>query len=225
MARITATTLRLVWSTHQHDVQIAIAANIFVAAGVLLLFVINLIFTQRIIRATHPHIGWTKWSSLGLKLYVGTIIIMLIALITATVQSFYTLNPRTRRIDKEIQLVGSTYFAVAAFLPIPLLLTSMLLPKRTRVEKFGEGRFRTKIYTVLFTSVLLSFGAAFRAGVAYVPRPLAHPAWYHSKAVFYCINFLIEIIVVATFAIMRIDKRFHVPNGAKGPGDFTVKPK
>ena len=82
---------------------------------------------------------------------------------------------------------------------------------------------RTKVYVLIFTSTLLTFGAAFRAGTNYFPRPIAHPAWYHSKPVFYCINFLIEIIVVALFAVIRVDKRFHVPDGSKGPGHYSAK--
>merc|ERR1712093_697827 len=44
MARITTCTMRLVFASYARNVHIAIAAQIFVAAGVLLLFIINLIF-------------------------------------------------------------------------------------------------------------------------------------------------------------------------------------
>lgn len=222
MARITASVLRIVWSTRPQSISIAIAANVFMSAGVLLLFIINLIFVQRVMRATHPEWAWTKWFSLLFKVYYASIVVMLIALIVGTVQSFYTLNPHTRWIDRTIQLVGGTYFTVASFLPIPLLAINYILPRQTRVEKFGEGRFRTKIFILIISTLLLTFGAAFRAGVSYVPRPVQHPAWYHSKAVFYCINFTIEIIVVALYALMRVDKRFIIPNGAKGPGSYTA---
>ncbi|TVY93926.1 hypothetical protein LAWI1_G000716, partial [Lachnellula willkommii] len=221
MARITTCTMRLVWSTHPHDLSVAIAAQIFVAAGVILLFVINLIFTQRVLRACHPHWAWTKWFSLAFKLYYASIVIMLIALITCTVQSFYTLSHNTRRIDRDVQLVGSTYFAVAAFMPLPLLLLVGILPKQSRVEKFGQGRFRTKVYVLVFSSTLLTLGAAFRCGIAYVPKPVAHPAWYHSKACFYIFNFTIELAIVALYAIIRVDKRFHVPNGSHKAGDYS----
>lgn len=216
MARISASVLRIVWATRPKNVKIAIAANIFMAAGVLLLFIINLIFTQRIMRATHPDWAWSKWFSLLFKGYYATIVLLLVMIITSTVQSFYTLNPHTRSIDRVFQLVGSTYFAVASFLPIPLLAINAILPQPHPLEKFGEGRHRVKIAVILFSSLMLTFGAAFRAGVAYVPRPVSQPAWYHSKAVFYCINFTIEIIVVILFAVVRIDKLFIVPNGAKG---------
>lgn len=223
MARTVTCTMRLVWSTHIKSVPIAIAAQVFVSAGVILLFVINLIFAQRIVRASHPNWGWANWFSVAFKIYYTSIVVMLIALITSMVQSFYTLSHNTRRIDRDVQLVGSTYFAVAAFMPIPLVMLRVVLPKKVEhVDKFGEGRFRTKIRVLLFSSLILTLGAAFRAGIAYVPRPRADPAWYHSKACFYILNFTIEVIVVALYAAIRVDKRFHIPDGVHGPGAYAA---
>jgi hypothetical protein len=221
MARTVTCTMRLVWSTHLHNVSVAIAAQIFVQAGVLLLFIINLIFAQRILRASHPHWAWTKWVSWAFKIYYASIVALLVALITCTVQSFYTLDMNIRRIDRDVQLVGTTYFAVAAFLPIPLVFLRVILPKKVEhVDKFGEGRFRTKIRVLLFSTFMLTLGAAFRAGTSYLPRPQSNPAWYHSKACFYIFNFTIEIIVVYLYAYIRVDKRFIIPNGAHGPGSY-----
>jgi Protein of unknown function (DUF3112) len=220
MARITTMMMRLVWTSYQHNLKIVIAAQVFVSGGVLLLFIINLIFAQRIVRASHPHWAWAKWFSIAFYLYYVSIFLMLTALITCTVQSFYTLNHNIRRIDRDVQLVGGTYFAVAAFLPIPLLSLRVIIPNKPPIEKFGQGRFRNKIFILLFSSVLLTLGAAFRAGISYVPRPFTHPAWYHSKECFYIFNFTIEIIVVALYAIIRVDRRFHIPDGSHGPGDY-----
>ncbi|KAH7417935.1 hypothetical protein BKA64DRAFT_653189 [Cadophora sp. MPI-SDFR-AT-0126] len=225
MARITTCTMRLVFASYPRNVSIAIAAQIFVAAGVLLLFIINLIFTQRVIRATHPHWGWSKPFSVIFIVFCVSVVLMLIALIFCTVQSFYTLDTNIRRIDRDVQLVGGTYFAVAAFLPILLLALNFLIPRRRappapRVEKFGTGKFKTKIYILVITSAILTFGAASRAGIAYVPRPKENPAWYHDKAWFYAVNFSVEIIVVAIYAAVRVDRRFHIPDGSCGPGDY-----
>ena len=226
MARIVTCSLRLAWSTHLTNISLAIAAQIFVSAGVLLLFVVNLIFAQRILRASHPGWAWATWLSVTFNLYYASIVLMLAALITCTVQSFYTLSHNTRRIDRDVQLVGATYFTVAAFLPVPLVLLRVVLPKKSEhVEKFGEGRFRTKIWILLFSSLILTLGAAFRVGIAYAPRPVTDPAWYHSKACFYIFNFTVEIIVVALYAIVRVDKRFHVPNGSHAPGDYSAGQK
>lgn len=221
MARITACTMRLVWASHPTNVRIAIAANVFVAAGVLIAFIVNLIFAQRILRSLHSRWAWARWLSLAFKLYYASIIVMLIALITCTVQSFYTLSTNTRRIDRDVQLVGSTYFTVSAFLPIIILAVALIAPKKSSVDPFGEGRLRTKVIMLLFSSIILTLGAAFRTGTAFVPSPLSNPAWYTSKACFYIFNFTIDFIIIALYAAIRVDKLFHIPNGSSGPGHYS----
>jgi len=222
MARIVTTTMRLVWASYPRNVRVAIAAQVFVAAGVVLLFIINLIFAQRVLRASHPHFAWTKWFSWAFKIYYISIILGIGAVITVTIQSFYTLDRHILAQDNDVRLAISTFFAVTAFLPIPLILLRVILPRRvTHVQKFGGGRFRTKYGIIIFTSLILTLGAAFRAGTAYVPAPRDDPAWYDSKACFYCFNFVIEIIVVYLYAIMRVDKRFHIPDKAHKQEDYT----
>ncbi|KAI9724030.1 MAG: hypothetical protein M1812_000748 [Candelaria pacifica] len=222
MSRLAACTLRIVWSTQQQNVPLAIAASVFVSAGVVLLFIINIIFTQRILRATHPHFGWHRALSLAFKIYYASVVLSLIMLITCTVQSFYTLNHNTRRIDRDVQLYGATYFSVTAFFPIPALILGYAFPRTTRTEKFGQGRFRSKIIVLLIGATLLTLGSAFRAGTAYkTPRQRNNPAWYHSKACFYLFDFTIEITVIYLYAAVRVDRRFHVPNGSHGPGDYS----
>ncbi|KAI9828074.1 MAG: hypothetical protein M1832_003601 [Thelocarpon impressellum] len=224
MARTVTCVLRIAWATRPTKVPLAIAAMIFVSAGVVLLFIINLIFTQRVLRATHPHFGWHRLLSGGFVVYYVSIVLALIMLIVCTVQSFYTLNANTRRIDRNVQLFGATYFAVCAFLPIPMVVFGLIVPRKTRVEKFGVGRFRSKIAILLFASAVLTLGSAFRAGTNFLtPRPRNGPAWYHSKACFYVFNFTVEIIVVYLYAILRVDMRFWVPNGSKGPGAYSTK--
>lgn len=222
MARITTCVMRIVWSTRPRNVRIAIAAQVFVYAGVVLLFVVNLIFTQRIIRALHPRFGWNPaFSRFFIALYV-LIVLTLVMLITTVIQTFYTQNQNTKRIDRNINLYAQTYYCIVAFLPIPLNIISFLIPRRTRVEKFGSGRFRTKIGLLVLASMLLTLGATFRTGTAYkTPRPRDSPAWYHSKACFYLFNLTIEYVVVLLYVILRVDMRFHVPNGATGPGHYS----
>jgi len=221
MARIMALSLRLAWSIHPTNISLAIAAQLFVALGVILLFIINLVFAQRLIRASHPRLGWATAFSWAFKLYFASIIGVIIILITCSIQSFFTLDRHILGIDRRATLFGATYFAVAAFLPIPLIILRIAIPIRNGTEKFGQGRFRTKIAILVFASGILTLGAAFRAGIAYVPRPADSPAWYHSKACFYIFNFTIEWIVVALYAIIRVDKRFIVPNKAHGPGSYS----
>ncbi|KAK8211976.1 hypothetical protein IWZ01DRAFT_569381 [Phyllosticta capitalensis] len=223
MCRVLTCILRIAWAKQPKNIKLGIAAQIFVAAGVLLIFIINLLFTQRLIRARHPKLGWSKPFSALFKVNYFIIICSLIMVITVTVQSFYTQNKNTHRIDRDIQLYTATYFAFVSFLPIPVTILGLLAPRKTRLEKFGSGRFRTKVTLLLLASFLLCLGACYRCGTAWktpvsVRQPL--PA-YFSKACFYIFNFTVEIIVVFLYIILRIDLRFYIPDGASGPGSYA----
>lgn len=223
MTRITTCTIRIASIALPSNIRLALAAQIFVAAGIVLVFLINLIWSQRILRA-HHHFGWHRsihWAFIAL--YV-LIVLTLAVVITAVVQSYYTLNPHTRSIDRALQLYGGTLFAVISFLPIVIIGTAVILSHVSKrdVEKFGHGRHRTRIVTLLIGATLCCLGAAFRAGTSWMsPVPLAgtEPAYYH-RGWFYVMNFGIEILVVYFYAVMRVDLRFWVPNGAKGPGSY-----
>ncbi|RFU27079.1 hypothetical protein B7463_g9247, partial [Scytalidium lignicola] len=178
MARITTCIMRIVWATRLSNARIAIAAQIFVFAGVILIFIINIVLALRLLRALHPDIGWKRMISLLFYVYIFSIILVLAALITCTVQSFYTLSHNTRRIDHDVQLFGATYYAVAAFLPTPIVLISWLTHHRSKADHFGSGSVNGKIMLLLFTSTLLTLGAAFRAGTNFYSRPANHPAWH-----------------------------------------------
>jgi hypothetical protein len=121
MARIVTCTMRIAAICKPHNTSLSIAASVFVAASVLLIFIINLLFAQRLIRAAHPNFGWNRIFSLSLKLLYILIVLTISMVITCTVQSFYTLRPRTRRIDRDFQLYGSIFFAIVSFLPIPMV--------------------------------------------------------------------------------------------------------
>ncbi|KIW21387.1 hypothetical protein PV08_01967 [Exophiala spinifera] len=226
MARNITMIMRIVWACYPTDVQIAIAASIFAYAGVLVLFLVNVIFAQRILRAAHPHFGWHKTlSNVFIVLYV-LIGVMLAMVISAIVQSFYTLSPNIHRIDRDLQITASTYLLFISFLPIPMVVCGLIVPRKTRLEKFGTGRWRTKVAILLASSMLLCLGASFRSATTYKnPRPRDDPAWYDAKWCFYFFNFTVEIIVIFLYLILRVDRRFHVPDGSKGPGDYVAEDK
>ncbi|KAF4979351.1 hypothetical protein FZEAL_4427 [Fusarium zealandicum] len=225
MARIVANVLRIVWASNQSNPRIAIAAQVFANAGVILLFVVNLIFAQRILRAYHPHIGWSKPVTMLFRFFIFSIVAMLIMLIVAVVYNFYTLDPHIKQQLRDIQLTAITYLAILAFIPLPTVAFCLLLPRKAPMDKFGQGRMRTKVRLLVFTSAILTLGAAFRAGISYKIRPANDPAWYHHKACFYCFNYVIEIIVLYLYALSRFDRRFHIPNGSSGPGAYSSSDK
>ncbi|EFQ96972.1 hypothetical protein MGYG_00016 [Nannizzia gypsea CBS 118893] len=222
MARIVANILRIVWAANPMDIDIAIAAQVFVAAGVLILFVLNLIFAQRMLRASHPAVGWSRPVSYAFKILYILIGLTLVMVITATVQSFFTPDPHTRQIDRDLQLFGGSLLTFVAFLPIPILACIYLAPGRQPPEQFGSGSWSAKVIIVATAAFLLTLGAGFRIGVsASPPRAPTNPAWFHHKACFYVFNFVLEAMVVYMFLFGRIDRRFFVPNGSSKTRNYT----
>lgn len=217
MARIVTNSLRIALAYHPNNLRLGMAAQIFVAAGVLLLFILNLLYAQRLLRAFHPRVGWSRALSYFFKALYVIIVLSLAMLITVVVQSFYTLNPNTHRIDRDIQLYGQSYFLMFSFLPFLILAYTLLVPRRNgeQIDHFGKGSWTAKFVILGVTSFLLCLGATFRAATNYKsPRPVNDPAWYDSKACFYIFNFTIEIIVVYIYLLGRVDQRFYVPDGS-----------
>ncbi|KAJ5674415.1 uncharacterized protein N7477_004349 [Penicillium maclennaniae] len=223
MSRIIANVIRIVWACYPTNISLAIAAQIFVAAGVLLLFVLNLIYAQRMLRAAFPAFGWSRSLSWLFKFLYVIVVISIIMVITVVIQSMYTLNANTHRIDRDIQLYGSTYFAIVSFLPIPIVMAILILTRFRSVEHPGAGSWHTRAFIILLAGCLLCLGASFRAGTTWMkPRPVTDPAWYQSKACFYIFNFAIDWTVVMIFLVSRKDKRMWVPDGSSKVRHYRI---
>ncbi|KAJ4379642.1 hypothetical protein N0V86_004824 [Didymella sp. IMI 355093] len=222
VSRILTSILRIASTVHSRNVKLAIAASIFVAAGVLILFIVNLIFAMRLVRSLHPRLGWHPAFGVIFKLLcvlIGATIVMVIA---GTVQSFFTLDPGTKATDRSLQLYGSTFLAIIATLPLPIVVSSLLIPY-SPPDRFGIGRLRTKVIVLLVSTTLLSIGAWYRCGSTWAPPiPRSQPLpGYLGKGPFYIFNFFVEIQTVLMYAILRVDLRYHIPNGAKGVGSYS----
>lgn len=217
MSRVAANSVRIAWATQIRNSGLAIASQILVAAGVVLLFILNLLFVQRILRAVYPRLGWARVTSYAFKTVYIALVLAIVMVITVTVQSINTRNRNTHRIDHDVMLAAVVYITVVAFLPLPILLAILLTaPKRiARAESFGSGSWQAKVAIVTVASVFMCLGASFRAATAWLPpAPAAHPPWYYRKAAFYVFDFTLEIITVYMYLFGRIDLRFHVPDGS-----------
>jgi hypothetical protein len=229
--RVVTMSLRIAWSKHPRNVRLGIAAQVFVYAGTIILYIVNWFFAQRIVRAQHPRFGWSKPARIVFRAAIACLILSLILLIVGAIQQFFTQNTSTLRIDHDLQLTGQTYFAVLCFAPIAVVIVSLIVPRKG-TEKFGAGRLRNNIAILLITSAILSAGQFFRMATAYLPAtplrnaqglPLNAP-WYYSKACFYAFNFTTEFLVIFIYAIVRVDLRFHIPDGSHKPGDYSNSP-
>ncbi|KAJ4392779.1 hypothetical protein N0V85_006840 [Neurospora sp. IMI 360204] len=201
MARITAVSMRMAWASKPNNPRLEIAANVFVLLGGLILIIVNLFFTQRLLRAIQPRLGWNPCLNKIFWVLLGSIASALLLVIVTTVHYFFTLDAKTRRAERILLLTGSAWLTSSAFLPvvaIGYLLWSLFKPavEANQMENFGEGSLLCKILLLLFASSLTTLGAGFRLGANFDARPLGHAAWYHSRAAFYIFNFSIETVIV-----------------------------
>ncbi|KAI1505372.1 hypothetical protein F5X99DRAFT_278957 [Biscogniauxia marginata] len=220
--RSIALIVRMVWASKPTSINVAIAASILTQTGSVMVFVINLFFAQRVVRACHASFGWHRVTRLFFRFLIACVVCCLVMLITVTVQSFYTLDPGIRQSDRDVQLFAGTYLALLAFLPVPAVILAALLPRSHHIDKFGTGRWRSKMRLLLFTALIATLGAGFRIGTNFDARPADAPAWYHSRVCYYCFNFVTDLIISAAYLLARFDRRFIIPNGANGPGDYRA---
>ncbi|KAI0014909.1 hypothetical protein F4780DRAFT_773905 [Xylariomycetidae sp. FL0641] len=215
--RSVALVLRVAWASRPRDPGVALAATILTQVGSVLVFVINLILAQRVVRAYHPRVGWHPAARGALRFLVASVVASLVTLIVVTLQSVFTLDLAARAADRAVQLVAGTYLAVLAFVPVPVVLVSAALrAHRAPVDKFGAGRWRSKLQLLLLTACVATLGAGFRVGTGYAAVPRAHPAWFDSRACYYGFNFATDLVVSTVYLFARFDRRFIIPNGAKG---------
>lgn len=222
--RVLTCILRLVWAYRLVHVQIALAAQVFVQAGVLLLYLMNLLLVKRIWVEQVPGVKLQDRLKMFLGLLSMCTVSTLIMVITSIIISVYTLDQGiiTRCLD--IQRAGETYFVLFATVPIPLLLIIQCLSRdrSLRTVDFDPPRIqsykRRKIAFVCLSTLLCLTNAGFKAGVVWMPvRPLFDPAWYHSRACLYAFVFGTELCVLLMCFVARADLMFELER-EKEPG-------
>lgn len=224
MARILTCALRIGSAYHPSNISLSIASNIFVNAGILIVYIINLIFAQRVLRARQPELGWHPLLRLVFKVLYVLIAVALVLLITFIVISFYTLDMELRQTARKVQLAGITYFLIFSALPLLILAVTYVLPVSPRAETFGAGSMTSKALIVAVSASLCTLGAGFKAGANWeTPRPTTDPAWYQKKAAFWLFLFAIEVVILYFFLAVRIDQRFWIPNGSGKRNTYIVE--
>jgi len=188
---------------------------------VVVLFAVNAFFTQRIIRSIHPKVGW---SGPATKLFWAIIIsvpsIIVWNIINASL-SVFLIKPKQAATIHDLVIFGSCYTLFLCTIPITFLSIVALFPPSSPPERFGKGGLQPKILILVLASAILTIGAVIRLVTTVNTRPIDDPGVLNSKAVFYTTGFMLEIMVVVGYALARIDLRFYVPDGCKGPGDYS----
>ncbi|KAG8756268.1 hypothetical protein FRC14_003209 [Serendipita sp. 396] len=122
---------------HPTNKSLNIAAQVFIAAGVVLLFFVNLQMARRFFGQLHPqHAIWVKRVVNTACILVIPVLAMVI---TTVVQSFLTTDPSILDKDRKVRLVASVFLVLLAFLPIPIVLVVLLLQKFTPTPTPSPG--------------------------------------------------------------------------------------
>ncbi|KAG8626084.1 hypothetical protein KVT40_006485 [Elsinoe batatas] len=225
MMRVATCALRIAWAVHPHNIRLIIAAQIFTNAGILIVYLININFGQRLLRSLHPGIGWhaaLHWGPLAVYVTVGLTFIMVIVTI---ILKFYTLDDYTLLVCADCQKVATVVLFAASVLSLVMLAAIVLLPRsRSGEQPFGTGSVQAKIVILAVSASLATLIAGFKCGVNFMPpRPVNDAPWYDLKPTYYCLLFVTEIMILALFAVTRIDERFYVPNGSSKVKSYASK--
>jgi hypothetical protein len=216
-------TLRISWAAKPGDASLALAAQIFTNAGILIVYIVDLVFAQRILRALQPTIGWNSVIRKIFRLLYIVIGCALVLIIVFIVYGSFTLSASFHTAEMWILRAISLYLLIFAALPLILVPLAWLLPNSDKAETFGHGTIGVKSVIVLIGSSLATIIVGFRIGTSWSPpRPIDNPAWYDGKPAFYCFNFMLELLILLLYTSVSIDKRFHVPNGSSKRQTYQI---
>jgi uncharacterized Tic20 family protein len=222
MSRIMANVFRIAWATQPTNADLSLVASVFLNAGILLVYIINNLLAWRMVRSAVPHVGWHPVPRILNKIFLWIVVGMIIPLIVIIV--LRVKNPTLSDIGTATTVVSrlaQTYFLLIS-LSAAVLLAFAVVKKREEHDPFGHGSFNAKAALLAVSITLATIEAGFRCGTAWAPTPLASdPAWWDSKAAFYCFNFVLDVLILGVLLAGRIDRRFHVPNKANGPGSYS----
>ncbi|KAK3314231.1 hypothetical protein B0H66DRAFT_374512 [Apodospora peruviana] len=216
--RIAALSLRIACATYPNNLRLAIAALVFTMAGVVLLLIVNLFLAKRLIR---DYYICTKFGAGRrnhhapiriLRGLVFCVVACLLMVISAAVDSFFVRTKKNRQSARDVQLVATTLLTFLAFVPFLAVIVLVLYVKRTslltRVD--SKRRFWARCQLLFLSALLLTLEIGFRCGVGFDARPVGQPAWFHSRASFYCFTFLLEVMMVALYGFAWADRRLRI---------------
>ena len=223
MARNATFVLRIVWATRPTNASVVIASMIFSAAGVLVAYIVMLLLSLRLFRATHPELGWSPKLRIGCKVLYITLFLAFVLTISFTIESFYTLDANIKKVAVWVQRSSALIMLLFNIASLIILCLSIFLPRTSAPENFGAGSIKRKTMIISAMMIFVLFIIGFRFGTAWADAPpTPNPAWWDSKPAFYVLEFGLELVVIYTLLLIRFDRIFWVPNGSAKAGDYRM---
>jgi hypothetical protein len=228
-SRVVSLSLRMAWTEHVTNKNLAIAASVFINAGVLLLvlspvrprltlqYLVNVIFVHRLALQVFTSIPTRRRYPLNAAAfaYMFSTLPLLILVIVPGIQLFLSSDPSTISTDRKILRFAQCYLTVMVCLPVVLAPIIWI------------SYFQRKVRAITPKEVTLRAGIVFTAGSLlvwiqavkilqgfYTPtaETAVNPPWFLQRPILYSGFFLPEILIVILFAVSNIRTRFVFPN-------------
>ncbi|EJT99784.1 hypothetical protein DACRYDRAFT_54959 [Dacryopinax primogenitus] len=216
MARIVTLSLRIAWACHPTNPKLALASGIFLAAGVLLVWIINRIFATRALSEYHPWVYRQPFKFFITQLPYIIVLCFLPMMITVVVLQSQNPSPSTMRADNIILKVALAYFVAFTFSPFVVFFWIYIVPPhRTKEEvyelqrRFGTGKTTKKMAVIALATALLVTELCFRVATSLQTFPVTDAPGYYGKPTFYIVIYGFEILVLTLYAAARVDKLFY----------------
>lgn len=228
LSRVAAVAVRLAWAVHPRVLRLEMAAALLAPAGTVLALVANILVARRFTRDyarlsggdSGPHSNSDSSDAndgrggagvaRASRLAVFCAAVALVMLVSARADEYFTRDEAGLRECRIIGLVADTVLLAIALAPAVVVgVVTLGVPAEDKIAR-RRPRFRARASLTVFTSALLTLVEGFRCGVAFEGREVGEEAWFLHRAAYYCLGFLIELVVVYAFLAARLDPRFRV---------------
>ncbi|EGX92293.1 hypothetical protein CCM_03664 [Cordyceps militaris CM01] len=223
MVRVMTCIFRIVWAFSSPR-GVVLAATIFQNGGTAVIFAVNLFLAQRLVRSMHPAFGWRPaFSCLSLFLIFSVPAVIVMNIIATAVSFFSVGKPVQLQAVEGVLKFGASWNMMLVAMPL-LWVFLASATAHSSSDGFGVGHLSRKGSLLVFSAITLAVGSVVKLVAISNPASVAAMSPLFTKSAFYTTGFMLEILTVAAYAHFRIDLTFHIPNGASGPGDYSLPP-
>ena len=202
MSRLVSLCLRIAWAKHVGDRDVAIAASIFVLAGVIVLEIVNMILFFRLLVRIHPSLEESvQFRTFKKVVYLFLAPIVLVETVVPGIQSQLVTSAAIR--NKDVVALKISIIVQALYCGVPLVGSLYLVA----ASKIRSGDIFKMWTMVLFNAFWLTFEQCFRTAQSFHREVY----WLQSKPTFYCVIFIPEILVVGSNLLRGMQKTFWHP--------------
>jgi hypothetical protein len=218
ISRVVSMSLRIAWTANVTNKNIAIASNIFLNAGVLLLYIVNMLLTHRFVLTIFPHLPTKKTApyNLAFFLYVGSALPLLILVVVPGVQLFLSSDLNTIHIDRDILRFAQCYLTVFVAAPVIAIIasTSIYFFASKKASGLGAGEVSLRAGVLFIAGSLLIWIQAVKILQIFytaTPETPLNPPWYLQRPILYSGFFLPELLVLIIYSVVTIRHRYVMP--------------